>query len=409
MVQQKDSIEVSYGWVIVFASLAIHTIALGAPILIFVALKPIAADFDWPRSVPSMAYSLMMIGTGVGGIAMGWWMDRRGVMQPVLFGSIMVGLGALLASQSDARWSFYAANGILIGLLGKAAMIAPLVANATRWFDRRRGLAVAIIASGQGVAGAVWPPVVRYLNDGFGWRDTYVYFGVFALATMVPLALVLKPKAPISSSAGAHGASQEGDRVLGLPASAVQGLLWVATIGCCAAMAVPIVHLVSHATDLGHSKEQAVGILSVLFGAAFVSRIAFGIVADRIGAALTLLIGSAGQAVILVMFAFVDGLTGLYVAALLFGLGFSGIMPCYALLIRLWFPATQAGLRIASQYLFAASGMALGGWMGGALFDLTGTYIAAFMVAFGFGIMNLLTIVFLYSRQSRVGLSPLPA
>ena len=196
MNQQTQSVEVWYGWVILLVSLVIHTIGLGAPTMLFVALKPIAADLDVPRAVPSLAYSLLMVGAGVGGIFMGMWLDKRNILEPILFGSVMIALGAFLASQSEGRWGLYAANGLLIGLLGKSAMIAPLVANATRWFDRRRGLAVAIISSGQGFAGMIWPPVVRYMNDLVGWRDTYLYFGVLALCTMLPLAFLLKPKPP---------------------------------------------------------------------------------------------------------------------------------------------------------------------------------------------------------------------
>ena len=181
MISREDSIEVPYGWVVIFASLALHSIALGAPNVLFVALKPIAADLGSLRSVPSFAYSLLMIGAGVGGVAMGLWMDKRGIVQPILFGSVMIGLGAVMAAQSEGHWSLYVANGILIGLLGKAAMIAPLVANATRWFDRRRGLAVAIIASGQGLAGTIWPPVLQMMNAAVGWQDTYFYFGIFYL------------------------------------------------------------------------------------------------------------------------------------------------------------------------------------------------------------------------------------
>ena len=165
MGRQGPSVETPYGWVVVFASLALHSISLGAPTILFVALKPIAADLDTVRAVPSLAYSLMMIGTGIGGLAMGRWMDRHGVMQPVLFGSVMICIGALLASRAEGQWGLFIATGLLIGLLGKAAMIAPLVANVTRWFDRRRGFAVAIITSGQGLAGAIWPTVVQYFND----------------------------------------------------------------------------------------------------------------------------------------------------------------------------------------------------------------------------------------------------
>ena len=409
MNRHGPGVETPYGWVVVLVSLALHSISLGAPTILFVALKPIAADLEAARAVPSLAYSLLMVGAGVGGIAMGRWMDRHGVMQPVLFGSVMIGLGALLASHAEGRWSLYIATGLLMGLLGKAAMIAPLVANVTRWFDRRRGLAVAIITSGQGLAGAVWPAVVQYFNDLVGWRGTFLYFGVFVAVTMVPLALLLRRPPIAASDPATAGSGADGQRVLDLPPHVVQGMLWVAVIGCCSAMSVPIVHLVSHVTDQGHTLEQGAQVLSVLFMAAFASRIGFGMLADRIGPLTTLLIGSASMAAILLAFAFTTSHAGLFTAALLFGLGFSGIMPCYPLIIRLLFPIRQIGGRIAAQYMFSASGMALGGWIGGVTFDLTGSYSPAFLIAFAFNAMNFTLIGILYMRQMRLGLSPRPA
>ena len=407
--RRGPSIETPYGWVVVLVSLALHSIGLGAPTILFIALKPIAADLGALRAVPSTAYSLLMIGAGLGGIAMGWWMDRRGVMEPVLFGSVMIGLGALLASHAEDRWSLFIATGLLIGLLGKAAMIAPLVANVTRWFDRRRGLAVAIITSGQGLAGAVWPAVVQYFNDLVGWRGTFLYFSVFVAVTMVPLAFLLRPRPPISARDRPEGIPPRRRRVLDLSPHVAQGILWLAAIGCCSAMSIPIVHLASHVTDQGYSLEQGARVLSVLFMAAFVSRIGFGILADRIGGVRTLLIGSASMAVMLLAFAFTTSYAGLFVAALLFGLGFSGIMPCYPLIIRLLFPVSEAGWRIAGHYLFSAAGMALGGWLGGVIFDLTGDYSPAFLAGFAFTVMNFILIAVVYARQTRLGLNPLAA
>ena len=401
MIHKDDSIEVRYGWVVLAASLAIHSIGLGAPTILFVTLKPIAADLGTARAVPSMAYSLLMIGTGIGGLFMGWWMDKKGIVQPVMFGAVMLAAGALLASQTSGKWDLYIANGLLIGLMGKAAMIAPLVANATRWFDRRRGLAIAIIASGQGLAGAVWPPIVHHLNATVGWRETYFYFAILMLVVGLPMIWFLRPKPPAPKSQAIHHSATEDGRVLGLPANVVQLMLWVATIGCCAGMAIPILHLFSHATDLGHDPVSAAKLLTVLFIAGFISRIVFGMVADRIGPTATLLIGSTCQTIMLAVFAVVDSLTGLYVAALLFGLGFSGIMPCYPLMVRLYFPVSQSGSRIASLYMFAALGMALGGWMGGAIYDATGSYMNAFLAAVAFTVMNLIVVAMLHMRQRR--------
>ena len=408
MIRRADSTEVRYGWVILAVSLAIGTIAMAAPNILFVSLKDIASDFGWPRAGPSMAFALLMMGSGVGGIAMGLWMDRRSVIEPVVFGSVMIGLGAIVASHASARWDFYVANGLLIGAFGEAAMIAPLIANATRWFDRRRGLAVAIIASGQGVAGAIWPPVIRFLNDSVGWRETYLYYGIFALATLVPLALFLKPKPPIAPADVARGTYMGEYTVLGYSPRTVQTLLCLAVVGCCTAMAMPIVHLISHATDIGFSRTTGASMLSVLFAASFFSRIGFGLLADRIGAVKSMLIASSSQAVMLLAFAFVTTEIGLYLAALMFGIGFAGIMPNYALMIRHWFPSNQIGWRVAVTYLFAATGMALGGWLGGALYDFTGTYKHAFLVGFGFNAMNFTVIGLLFVRQTKLRLSHLP-
>ena len=407
LTRSGQSIEVRYGWVIVGASLLISAIAQGAPNILFVTLKSIAADFSWPRAIPSTAYALLMIGSGVGGVLMGWWMDRRGVLYPVAFGSVMIAIGAWVISRADGEWSLYLANGLLIGLMGESAMIAPLIANVTKWFDRRRGLAVAIIASGQGLAGAIWPPVVRLLNDTAGWRETYASFAIFSLLTMLPLALLLKPKPPDTAATALDTDARSRQVVLGLPASFVQGLLFIAVVGCCVAMAMPLVHLISHTTDLGFTSTQAAQLFSVLFIASFFSRIAFGVLADRIGGVRTMLIASSCQAVVLAGFAFVDSLTGLYLAAITFGIGFAGIMPCYSLIIRLWFPATDAGWRIATVYLFAAAGMALGGWLGGVVFDMTGTYSSAFLIGIAFNIMNLTVITSLFVRQTRLRLNPL--
>ena len=402
----RESVEIPYGWVVVVASLLLNSIALGAPAILFVALKPIATDLATERWVPSMAYSLLMMGTGIGGLFMGWWMDKRGILQPVAFGSLMIALGAFVASFSDGQWGLWIANGLLIGLLGKSAMIAPLIANATRWFDRRRGLAVSIVTSGQGLSGAVWPPVLGYLNTSFGWRETYVWFAVFALCTMLPLAWLVRRPPPVSPFRPTTASQGAAGQVLGLPANAVQGILWLAVLGCCAAMAMPIVHLVSHATDLDHPMARATELLSALMVSGFVSRILFGMLADRIGPVPTLLIASACQAVMLLVFSVVESLAALYVAAILFGLGFAGIMPCYPLILRMWFPVRQIGWRIAAQYLFASLGMALGGWLAGRIFDITGSYGPAFLTGVAFNMMNFILIGCLYIQSRRLGLSP---
>ncbi|MBH67056.1 MAG: MFS transporter [Rhodospirillaceae bacterium] len=402
VLDQKTSIEVPYGWVIIFCSLGLNTIGLGAPNILFVSLKPIASDLGTLRWVPSFAYSLMMLGAGVGGILMGLWMDRRGIWQPALFGALMIAFGAFMVSFTEGRWTLWIANGLLIGLFGKSAMIAPLIANGMKWFDRRRGLAVAIIASGQGLAGVIWPPIFQHLNDTVGWRQTFLYFGIFAICAMLPMVWLIRYRPPENIEDSKMETEISGRNLpLGMSSLNLQLLLWIAVICCCSAMAMPVVHLVSHGTDLGYSTVDAARLLSVLMAVGFFSRIGFGMLSDKVGPIVTLLIGSASQATMLLVFAAVDSLAGLYVAAALFGLGFAGIMPCYPLIIRLWFPVKQIGWRVAAQYLAAGIGMAIGGWMAGHIFDLTGSYAFAFVGGFAFNLVHLIIVSGLYLRFKR--------
>ena len=293
------SVERPYGWVVVLVSMAMMAVALGAPYLVVVALKPIAAEFGWPRAVPSLCYALVLLGGGVGGLVMGHWADRVGILPPTFIGALAIGLGAWWASAADGRLGLYLSHGLLLGLLGDGAFIAPLLANATRWFDRRRGLAIALVASGQNLAGAIWPPVLRWLTDGYGWRRAFEVYALIALATLVPLSLVVRRPPPVAELLSDDRPASWQRRTLGWPAGRVQAMLCLAIVGCCVAMAMPMVHLIAHATDLGHPRARAAEMLSLLLGCALVSRLLFGLVADRIGGLWTLLIGSAGQAVML--------------------------------------------------------------------------------------------------------------
>ncbi len=401
------SVERPYSWVVAVASLLMMAIGMGATYVVVVALKPIAAEFGWPRAVPSLSYSFVLFGAGLGGLMMGRWSDRVGMGPPALTGSIMICLGALLASTADGAGRLYLAHGLFMGLLGNAAMFGPLVANATRWFDRRRGIAVGLVTTGQSLAGAVWPPVLRLLTETVGWRQTFVYFAGFAICTLVPLSLVLWPMPPRQLEVPTRARDDATGRVVGLPAAMVQAMLCLAIVGCCVAMAMPMVHIIAHATDLGYSTTRAAELLSVLLGCAVLSRLVYGFLADRIGGLRTLLLGSLGQALMLTTFAAVESLAGLYVVAALFGLAFGGIVPAYALIVRELFPASEAGWRIATVFLFGTIGMATGGWLGGYIFDLVGSYRAAFLVGVAFNLMNLALVGTLVRREARA--SPLGA
>jgi MFS family permease len=397
------SIERPYGWIVVVTSLALMTIGAGSQFAIVVALKPIAGEFGWPRQVPSLAYGLSLIGMGVGGMVMGRWSDRVGMALPAAVGILAVAAGAYLVSLSDGRALFLAAHGLLIGLLGNAALFSPLVANATRWFDRRRGIAVAIVASGQFAAGFVWPLVFRPLIETVGWRQMYESYALFVVAAALPLCLLLRPRPPVVED-GDGGASEPTTalRPLGLSRSAMQSVLCCAGIGCCLAMAVPMVHLVAHTTDLGFPLTRGAQALSVLLGCGIMGRLAWGAVSDRIGGMATLVTSSALQLAALLLFVAVDGLGGLFVAAALFGLAFAGIVPSYSIVVREVFPLPEVGGRIGTVYLFTTIGMAAGGYAGGLAFDLTGGYLAGFAAAVAANLAHLALVLPLLVRQRRL-------
>jgi len=401
------SIETAYGWAVVVASVLLMTVGTAGFYITVVALKPIAAEFGWPRWVPSAAYSVSLLGTGLGGIWMGKWSDRIGMMWPTIAGALAIVLGSYLAAQADNRWSYLAIHAVLIGFFGGGAMFSPLVANVTRWFDRHRGIAVSAVVSGQGLAGAFFAPAFRWSVENEGWRTTFEIYALFCLVTLIPLALVLRPKPPADTADAAttNGTAGEDGLVLGHSPARVAWILNFAIIGCCVAMAMPMVHVVAHASDLGHSTTDAAAMLSLLLGCGFVSRLVWGNVTDRIGGLPTLVLGSICQAIALTLFLFVDSLIGLYLISGFFGVAFAGIVPSYTVILRRHFPVSQMGARVGVVYLFGTIGMAGGGYLGGVIFDFSGTYQAAFMVGLAFNILNLILVAPLFGRERRADLA----
>ena len=382
------------------ASLLLMTIGAGAYLIVVVGLKLVAADFGGLRWVPSLAYSGALLGLGLGGIFVGRHSARLGVARPASVGALMIVAGALLASRTSNRWSFLAAHALLIGLAGNATLFSPLLANATKWFDRRRGVAVAIVASSQGLAGLVWPPIYRYLLEASGWRETYRLYALFAAFTLFPLSLLLRPRppAPVGAASASRASSSRG--VLGLGTATLTVLLCAAIVGCCVAMAMPIVHIVAYVTDLGHPFSRAAEVLTVLLGSAFFGRIAWGALSDHIGALRVLLLGSACQAAALALYLFVDSLAGLFALSAFFGIAFGGIIPSYTLIISKYFQPASVAWRVATVYLFGAIGMGLGGWLGGYVFDQTGSYRIAFAIGLAFNLANLAIVGSLRARET---------
>jgi MFS family permease len=396
------TIETRRSWLIAITALGILSVSFGAPVITIVALKPIAAEFGNIRSVPAFAVSLAWLGSAVGGITMGRIAEQTGVRWTVMFGAVMIAAGLFLSSVGG-RWSLYIGHGVLMGVLGNAGINAPLYVYIARWFDRRRGTALALIASGQAVAGTIWAPLFGHAIQIFGWRDTMQLYAGFAIVTILPAAFLIfgaAPK-PVSGSATGVGPAQH-ISVLGLRSRTALGLLCVAGFLCCVPMAMPQGHLVAYCGDLGIPVTQGAAMLSLLLACAFIGRQFWGFVADRFGGLRTVLAGSACQAMAMVGFLLTQNEAGLFAVSAAFGLGFSGIIPAYVVAVRELFPASEASWRIPTVLLFSGSGMAAGGWLAGAIYDYAGFYAAAFATGILFNLANLLIVGPLVFRQSRL-------
>ncbi len=397
-----SDLESPYAWWRLVASLLMMTIAGCGMYAVMVVLPTIQTEFGVDRGSASLPFTMIMIGFGLGGVLMGRLMDRFGIIVPLVIAACSLCLGCILASRAQTLWEFALINGVLIGLFGSSATFAPLIADISHWFVRRRGIAVAICACGNYVAGALWPPIVQHYQTTVGWRGTYLGLGLFCLCTMLPLSLIfrrrLRPGTTVTPSA-AQAASAA--RPLGLTPNTLAALLFVAGISCCVAMSMPQVHLVALCSDLGFGPARGAQMLSLMLGLGVISRLASGFIADRIGGLRTLLIGAAMQGFALLLFLPAEGLVSLYLVSGLFGLFQGGIVPTYAIIIREYFPAAEAGGRVGIVMMATLFGMALGGWMSGAIYDWSGSYTAAFVNGIGWNLLNVLIVCFLLWQQRR--------
>jgi MFS family permease len=381
-------VESAYAWRRLAVSLALSTIGGVGLWSVVVVLPAVQAEFDIARGSASLPYTATMLGFAFGGILMGRLADRFGIVVPLVVSSISLGLGYALAAHAPGLAQFALAQGLVIGALGSSVTFAPLVSDVSHWFTRRRGIAVSICASGNYLAGTVWPPILQHFTATRGWRPTMVGVGGFCLLTMLPLTFALRRRAPIAHAPVATTAATTSSRAPVSPGR-LQALLMVAGLGCCVAMSMPQVHIVAYAKDLGLGVANGARMLSLMLGLGVVSRLASGWIADRIGGVRTLLLGSTLQCLTLLLFLPVDGLVALYVVAALFGLSQGGIVPSYAIIVRESFAPREAGARIGAVVMATIVGMALGGWMSGAIYDMTGSYQAAFINGIIWNLLNL--------------------
>jgi MFS family permease len=393
-----SGIDSGYAWRRLAASVALSTVGGIGMWCLAVALPTVQADLGVSRADISFAYTMNMLGFFAGGVLAGRLVDRRGIVITSILSAFGLSAGFALAPLTSSLMLFAAAQ-VLIGF-SAAATFAPLVADVSHWFAKRRGVAVAIAASGNYIAGALWPPIVDPMIRELGWRTTYLTAAAFCLVTMIPLALTLRRLPPDHAETQIATVARRSQAALGLSPNALQALLAVAGIACCVAMSMPQVHIVAYCADLGYGVARGAEMLSLMLGFGIVSRIGSGWIADRVGGVTTLLLGSTLQGIALVVYLIADGLTSLYLASILFGLFQGGIVPSYAIIVREYFPPREAATRVGFTISITVVGMALGGWMGGVLFDMTGSYRAAFINGIAWNVLNAAIAMWLLMRQN---------
>ena len=382
-------------WRRLVASLAVGSVGCVGFWSYVVALPAVQADFGVTRGEASLPYTMIMVGFGFGGLVMGWITDRFGVFTALAGGAVLMALAYGLAGISTGVVTFALAQALLG--IGASATFSPLMADISHWFERRRGLAVTIVSSGNYVAGALWPPVIQHVIETSGWRVAHFGLGVLCIAVVLPLSFLLKARPPAGATAKTAPRPLQG--IIALPPVALLTLICVAGFACCMAMAMPQVHLVAYCADLGYGPAQGAQMLSIMLTLGIVSRVISGLVCDRIGGLMTLLLGSAAQGLALLLYMFFDGLTSLYLISALFGLFQGGIIPMYAIIVREYFPAGKAGANLGLIIMATLLGMAVGGWFSGVIFDWTGSYRAAFFNGVLWNLVNLAVVALIIWRR----------
>lgn len=374
---------------------------------IIVIMPAMQAEFGVARAEASVPYTLTMLGFALGNFAIGRAVDRWGVARALAASALLMaaGFGAAAFAPNIATLS---ALQFLIGF-GTATSFGPLIADVSQWFLKRRGIAVAMIASGNYLSGAIWPLILADVLAGPGWRAAYLIIAASALLVMLPATWLLRKPLPAGAMAASDTAAALRARATGLSPRALIWLLAAAGIGCCVAMSMPQVHIVAYCVDLGYGPAVGAEMLSLMLLGGVVSRLISGLLADRLGGVMTLLIGSSLQMLALMLYLPTTGLTPLYIVSLIFGLSQGGIVPAFAIIVREYLPAREAGARVGFVIMATILGMALGGWMSGLIYDLTGSYQLAFINGIAFNALNVAILIFIVIRSRPRSPEPLAA
>ncbi|MES0882928.1 MFS transporter [Roseibium sp. SCP14] len=392
----------TYAWFRLAISILLSTLGGAGMWAVVIVLPAVQADFGIDRAGASLPYTATMIGFAAGNYVLGRYVDRYGIVPPVIASALSLSAGFALAAIAPDIWMFTLAQGVLVGL-GTAATFGPLIADISHWFLKRRGLAVGCAACGNYLAGVLWPSIIQRSLATSDWRETYLLIAVICLVTMVPLALMLRRPPPEAALSASPSQNTFGSQSTGLSPATLQILLVIAGLACCVAMSMPQVHIVAYCVDLGFGVAPGADMIALMTGAGVISRLVSGFVADKIGGVRTLLISSVLQCAALFLFIPFNGLASLYLVSLIFGLSQGGIVPNYAVIVREYLPAKEAGQRVGLVIMSTILGMALGGWLSGLIYDLTGSYEAAFLNGIAWNVLNMAIMVFILMRGRWAG------
>lgn len=396
MTDSADILDSQYAWGRLCVCLLLAVIcSAGIWVMVFI-MPAVQTEFGISRGDVSLPYTLTMIGFAIGNLVIGRLVDALGAAKAVIGAAVALGVGFVFASQvGSVRMLSVMQFGIGFGA---AAGFGPLIADISRWFLRRRGIAVAITASGTYLSGAIWPLILSGILETYGWRVVYLVLAAVTVVAMVPLALTLRKTLPLAATAKSNEDSQTRARVSGISPGLLTVLLGTAGIGCCVAMAMPQVHIVSFCVDLGYSAGVGGQMLSLMLVCGVISRLASGFLADWLGGVKTVLIGSALQCLALLLYLPAGGLVSLYIVSAIFGLAQGGIVPGYAVIVREYMPSEEAGRRVGFVMMMTVLGMALGGWMSGWIYDQTGDYAMAFLNGVAWNVLNMMIILLILLR-----------
>ena len=394
--REHDSL---YSWTRLLIALLLATVGNIGMWVVVIVLPDIQQEFKIDRGTASIPFALTMVGFAIGNWVMGHVVDSYGITKTIILAATVNTAGYIAAMYVNSVY-YLSILQFFIGL-GTAAAFGPLIADTSHWFLKRRGIAVALIASGNYFSGAIWPPLFNNTLQSDGWRDVYWILALSTVFIMIPLSFLLARKISEETARISDAASSDKRQNVSISPKALTILLSIAGIGCCVAMSMPQVHIVAFCIDLGFGPAVGAEMLSLMLIGGIISRLINGLISDKLGGVYTLLIGSTLQCIALFLYLPFDGLVSLYIVSLIFGLSQGGIVPSYAIIIREYLPGADAGTRVGFVMMCTIMGMAIGGWMSGWIYDLTGSYAAAFWNGIVWNFLNIAIVLFLITRNRK--------